>query len=129
MARAYEVASVFLKDQLGPEEKDKESVDTVMHKPYAARKNYVTDIHQLSGSYYGPELNATYQLKIEPKGEKIILYDAQRNTSVLHVLNLYELSNNTYKIIFNTNFQTFNMNYAGTRGIIFQKIANLAANE
>lgn len=127
LARAYEVASVYLRDKLEsetPQSENKANTNTS-----AKQENYELSMLQLSGKFYSPELNAYYQLKYEPKEEKITLTDPRGKSSILHITNRNELSNSTYKLTFDKNFQTFNMNYAGTQGIIFNKLANTTANE
>jgi CubicO group peptidase (beta-lactamase class C family) len=127
LTRAYEVASVYLRDKLGPEppkpeEKANASAST-------KQESYEVSMHQFTGKFYSPELNTYYKLKYEPEEEKISLTNPKGNSTILHITNRSELSNSTYKITFDKNFQTFNMNYAGIQGIIFNKLANTTANE
>lgn len=127
LTRAYEVASVYLKDKLGPETPKPE--DKAEVAAFTKSEIYEMNTHQISGKFYSPELNAYYQLQYEQEKEKITLTDPRGKSSILHITDENELSNSTYKINFDKNFQTFNMNYAGTQGIIFNKLANTTANE
>lgn len=126
-ARAYEVASVFLKDKLNTETETTEPSDTDEGNSLATNdEDYAIDPDQLSGKYYSPELDTHYSL-IYSEEEKLMYMRNPRGKEIpLHITAKNTLSDNTYKIMFNENYQTFNMNYAGTKGIIFEKQSNLS---
>ncbi len=123
LARAYEVASVYLKDKLKAEEPAKaSSPDDIQEGPQAISEERMSDASKFVGTYYSPELSSTYQLEFSEDKESLVLHTPDRRKISLVISEPNLLSDNTYVLSFNDNFQTFNMNYAGTRGIIFKKL-------
>ncbi|WPP52373.1 serine hydrolase domain-containing protein [Catalinimonas niigatensis] len=126
--RAYEVASIFLKDKLSPEKE----VMSTSDEPETSQNQSdypETELNKFVGSYHSPELNATYHLEIAQNQKNILMQTIKQKPVILHISGSNILSDNTYKLDFNKNYQTFNMNYAGTSGIIFKKVAYSTLNE
>lgn len=128
LSRAYEVADVFLADQLKVENEEtppSEEVRPLQQPSYGPD----IDLSKFVGAYYSAELDVTYQLSIHADQKSIRMQTGKPKPVILQVLDKHTLSDNTYFTNFNENYQIFNMNYAGTSGIIFKKVDYEAFNE
>jgi CubicO group peptidase (beta-lactamase class C family) len=121
--RAYEVADIMLADNM----QDKAAeVTPPENLPQASPETNVSAAlpaglpENMAGTYYSPELNASYQLRQEGK-DSLALKVAGKPEVLLGLVNERNISNNTYNIIFDQNFEGFTLSFLDTKGIIFTR--------